>query len=329
MGFDRFRTKAMARSAMGLASPMPWCVTLLYKLLTLVLPILLFFLLPLGLVAFFYPVSLLGEGDFHPPTALVSGIMVLAYLALLVLLSLLWTGHLYYCRKLWQEKPGTFRDLFLGFSMAPRLLPLLGLILLFLLLWSLPAAGALALLVWLSPRVFSDAPFFLFLPFLVQVGWIALLVNRLLSYSLSFYLLQDHPDFTARQALRESKALMAGRQWQLFVLLLSFLGWAYLTLLCFYFAAILGFLLCSLLVPQASLAQWTTAFLLLFLTLGLGAIGSAPLGLWLSTYVKTSLAGFYDWARAFFGPSSPPPWQPPVQSYGTATPRPRPRTPDP
>lgn len=328
MRFDRARIKYMARFAMRQARPRPWRVTLVYKLLTLVLPVLLFCLLPLGLSALFYPVSLLGESSLHLPTALVSGAMVLVYLALLVLLALLWVGHLYYCRKLWQEKPGAVRDLFLGFSMARRLLALLGLILLFLLLWSLPALGAMALSSWLTLRVFPDSSPMLFLPFLIELGWMAWLINRGLSYSLSFYILQDHPDFTARQALRESKELMAGRRWPLFVLLLSFLGWAYLVLLCFYLGALLGFLLLFLFSPNTFASPQTitlgSAVLTLFLVLGLGLTAATPLGLWLSGYVKTALAGFYDWARAFFDPSVPPPWQ-----DQAPIPRPRPRTPDP
>ena len=42
-------------------------------------------------------------------------------------------------------------------------------------------------------------------------------------------LLLDHPERSAWQCLRESSALMSGHKWELFVLDLSFLGWAMLS----------------------------------------------------------------------------------------------------
>ena len=46
-----------------------------------------------------------------------------------------------------------------------------------------------------------------------------------LSYSMAHYVLADHPEMTARQALNESKRITQGHKGELFVLNLSFLGW--------------------------------------------------------------------------------------------------------
>ena len=47
-------------------------------------------------------------------------------------------------------------------------------------------------------------------------------------YRLAVYLLIDHPEYSAMQCIRESKRLMTGRKWELFMLDLSFFGWALL-----------------------------------------------------------------------------------------------------
>jgi len=46
-----------------------------------------------------------------------------------------------------------------------------------------------------------------------------------LSYSMAPYVLAEHPDWTARQCLDESKRIMAGKVGDLFVLQLSFIPW--------------------------------------------------------------------------------------------------------
>lgn len=50
-------------------------------------------------------------------------------------------------------------------------------------------------------------------------------------YRLALYLLIDHPELSVFQCLRESSRLMKGHKWELFVLDLSFLGWAILSAL--------------------------------------------------------------------------------------------------
>ena len=62
-----------------------------------------------------------------------------------------------------------------------------------------------------------------------------------LSYSMSFYILQDNPDMTPTEAIEERKRITYGHKWEIFVLYLSFIGW-YL-LVPFTFGAILIYLI--------------------------------------------------------------------------------------
>ena len=49
-------------------------------------------------------------------------------------------------------------------------------------------------------------------------------------YRMAKYLLIDHPEYSVIQCIKESKRMMAGRKWDLFLLDLSFLGWAMLSI---------------------------------------------------------------------------------------------------
>jgi uncharacterized membrane protein len=50
------------------------------------------------------------------------------------------------------------------------------------------------------------------------------------SYAMTYYLLKDHPEMSATEAITESRRMMNGNKMRLFRLNLSFIGWY---LLCF------------------------------------------------------------------------------------------------
>lgn len=58
------------------------------------------------------------------------------------------------------------------------------------------------------------------------------------AYSMSYYVLADNPELTARQALAKSKEITQGHKMELFVLNLSFFWWSLLTILTFGIAGI-------------------------------------------------------------------------------------------
>ncbi|MFX3617069.1 MAG: DUF975 family protein [Sporolactobacillus sp.] len=65
--------------------------------------------------------------------------------------------------------------------------------------------------------------------------WFLLLVIpgiiKSLSYAMTYFVLKDHPDYSASEAITESRQLMKGYKGDLFLLLLSFIGWGLLSLL--------------------------------------------------------------------------------------------------
>ncbi|PGA08343.1 DUF975 family protein [Bacillus toyonensis] len=50
-------------------------------------------------------------------------------------------------------------------------------------------------------------------------------IIKYFSYSMSYYILVENPDYSASEALRESKRIMKGQKLKLFVLWLTFIGW--------------------------------------------------------------------------------------------------------
>lgn len=74
------------------------------------------------------------------------------------------------------------------------------------------------------------------------------------SYAMTFYISEDHKDYTIDQCIEASRAMMDGYKWKLFLLHLSFIGWALLAVI---------------------------------FTFGIGF-------LWLKPYIRTSEAVFYE-----------------------------------
>lgn len=85
-----------------------------------------------------------------------------------------------------------------------------------------------------KPRLISKI-WILFLRDLSVVLWGCLLIVpgiiKSYEYSLVTYILSENPDLSAKEALRQSKAMMKGNKWKAFVLDLSFLGWDILSVI--------------------------------------------------------------------------------------------------
>lgn len=103
-------------------------------------------------------------------------------------------------------------------------------------LWSLvfflPGLGLMWLLIYLSPSFlisYSQHPMAYWTILLGVTAVIAVVVS--LRYALAVYILHDNPDSGIMQVMRLSDKMMRGRRWKLFLLHLSFIGWAVLCLL--------------------------------------------------------------------------------------------------
>lgn len=126
--------------------------------------------------------------DMQPPTS--------AYLVDLLLqlaLGIVYAGFVIFLLNIIRGAAASAGNLLDGFGIFPRVLLLMILEGLFFFLWSM----------------------LLFVP-----GVIALY-----RYRQAIYLLLDHPEMSPLDCIRESKRMMRGRKWELFVFDLSFIGW--------------------------------------------------------------------------------------------------------
>ncbi len=58
-------------------------------------------------------------------------------------------------------------------------------------------------------------------------------IVKAISYSQSFYIALEHPEYDANTCITESRKMMNGRKWRYFCLQLSFIGWIIVGFLCF------------------------------------------------------------------------------------------------
>lgn len=202
MIITRAELKQAAKSSLRGVSPHPMLVTLVYYLVPFAAYALVS-LITSGTAGFagLYHSMFTGSLDQFEAAknALISGPTFLVYF-LQLLLSLAGmvfsTGFMWYCLGLARRQPGSYINLFDAFSDAGRVILTGILISVFVFLWSL---------------------------LLIIPGIIAAY-----RYRMAYFILLDHPDVGALEAISMSKAMMRGHKMELFVLDLSFLGWALL-----------------------------------------------------------------------------------------------------
>lgn len=282
MGFDRVGAKLSARESMRLNRPSPLLVTLVYFLLTSVLAAVLAYLvydpasellqyLSLG----YQPEEIL---DFilrqHGQDLLLFGALQLLLSLYTVFMSFGYTS--YSLRMARNEQPG-LGHLFDGFARPGRVLWAAILVSIFTFLWSLlvmlPVIAILVVMVVME----ADAALLMGVYFALVAAAMVAVVAISYRYSLTNYFIIDDPDCTARQAVRRSKETMRGKKWTLFVLDLSFFGWALLS-------AVLSAVI-SLLLPMAV---------------------EDVLCFWVLPYRMATIANFYDWATGASAPGGSP-----------------------
>ncbi|MCI5753339.1 MAG: DUF975 family protein [Clostridiales bacterium] len=118
---------------------------------------------------------------------------------LLSIMTTIWSvGFTVFCLRATRGRPVAISNLMDGFTVFLRVLVLTILIGIFTFLWTL---------LFIIPGIIAAY-----------------------RYSQSIYLLLDHPEMSPMQCMKESARLMRGHKWELFVLNLSFIGWALLTI---------------------------------------------------------------------------------------------------
>lgn len=161
---------------------------------------------------------------------------------------------------------------------------------------------------------------------LIVVAYVVLLVGLVrisLRYVMAPFALAEDPEGGAAQAVRRSVRMMKGNKGKLFVLMLSYLGWELLALLISLVVLILGvfvggtaWLLESLWAGGDWLELYGTVGTLLdYMRIWsiLAEVVSLPLTMWLTVYVQTAYARFYNFVSGYDCPpcvNSEPPFEP-------------------
>ena len=310
MDYDRVRVKRMAREALRRARPRPWVVTLVYTLLSTLPGILVSFATSLPDVLINGLIYTGGReiaqvaGGFTTLAALFVSVLVG------ILTAVLSVGYGHYTMNLWRGRPTDLQDLFRGLSLAGKVVPLALLIGLFSGLWSVACMAVYIPFAAVGVLLESEEALYVLL-LLGTLVYLVLLINRLLRYSLAYYLLLDHPDWSAVSCLHASKRLMQGRRWSLVVLECSFLGWHLLRAVIALAAAAAVFgaafqLAVSMGWSHSHGAMWLVFLLAALAALALGSLCTLPLTLWLAPYIHTAHAGFYDCAAGYGYPTAAP-----------------------
>ena len=104
------------------------------------------------------------------------------------------------------------------------------------------------------------------------------------SYAMTPYVLMEHPEYSANEAITESRRLMDGKKWNLFCMTFSFIGWRLICSIQYVVPAVL-------LYTQGTLNGVTVLFLA-------GLMGPLNIGyLFLRPYEEAAFAAFYKDVR--------------------------------
>lgn len=250
-------------------------------------------------------------GGIDPEIALgalnLSSIQVFSASALSIVLSIyqmvMGFGLTLYCLRLYRGEQSGPADLFTGFSMLGRVLGAQILVSLIMLACGfglmIPVVGVITYAIIALPETAA-----IIISVVVYIACVVGLISIILNYVLTTLALADQPELGAMGAIQYSKNLIRGHKCQFLVLELSFLGWS---LLCSVPAAVFGLIsgAAALAAPELSiglalsLPGWVTGLINVVLSL--------PVYLWLTPYMNTTIAGFYESLRDDgFMPQFPP-----------------------
>lgn len=266
MEMDRKHLKSTAREAMRQARPNPFWVALLLGLVTLGISVL---SLSISGALSAYRTMLMSAAEgtvtyVEPrPMGGIAGRVL--EVALEVMTLELTVGFVIYALRVWRREKAGCGDIFDAFGVFFRAIWIRLLPSLFVSLWSLLYVVPVSALIVLTGHLWWLAAG---LPLLIP----AIMADY--SYRLAVYIMLDNPGAGCFQCVALSREVMRGHRWQLFVLDMSFLGWALL----------------SALLPLVGLI----------------------LAVWVSVYVQVTGAGFYDTLMTDFMAHNAPPVEPGV-----------------
>ena len=140
---------------------------------------------------------------------------------------------------------------------------------------------------------------FIILWFLIPVAGVVLCIMAALRYSQAFFVMADNPDMGVQECIARSKQLMINNKAKLFLLLLSFIGWA---LLASVPSLLLGAFTGNNIINSFSLEAIATytpsmGYTIVDFVLSAGYFA-------LMAYVWATLAAFYEMAAGYLRPGS-------------------------
>lgn len=232
-------------------------------------------------------------------------------------------GLAHYALRLSRGEQSGMGDLFEAFSFAGRSIGMNLLTALYTVLWMLlfclicgvvAAAG-----LYLMDRIPALG---IIIAIVAYIGAVVAALWVSLRYAMAPFALADDPDGGASGAVRRSVRLMKGNKGKLFVLMLSFLGWELLALLIGIVVLLAGLLIGgtvwlveNLLVSGGDWLEFYSAVSPLLEQMRIWPIVAEivclPLTMWLTVYVQTAYARFYNYVSGYGGcVSGEPPFEP-------------------
>ena len=202
MSINRLAIKHNSRVLLSASKPSPFLVFLVYYVICYVLEYLVYsvsgYFTAMSEVMLQYQQENFDYLPVLPPPTIPSSLILLALNIMLLMLSV---GLTIYFFGVASGKKVGFGSLFDGFAIFGKVLWLEILIYIFTLLWTM---------LFIIPGIIAAY-----------------------RYRMALYIMLDHPEYSALECIRQSKAMMSGRKGELFVLDLSFLGWYLLTIVPF------------------------------------------------------------------------------------------------
>lgn len=115
-----------------------------------------------------------------------------------------------------------------------------------------------------------------------------------LRYSMSYYVLIDHPEYSIRECVNESKRIMRGNLGKLFLLNLSFIGWTLLV------GVILTLIITLASVPVINMAMYQPSYMINVMTPQMATlqliaiVATTVISVPLYVYIQIASGTFYD-----------------------------------
>lgn len=289
--YDRRELKRGAKRLMRESSPHYMLVALVYILLTT------------GLSS--AVTALTGTGSI-----LAGSIGVFLNILIALFSMVMGVGLAHYALRLSRGEQRGMGDLFEAFSFAGRSIGMNLLTVLYTLLWTLLLMAGFAVVggagAYLMDHTMVGGIA------LIVVAYAALMVGLVrisLRYAMAPFALAEDPEGGAAQAVRRSVRMMKGKKGKLFVLGLSYLGWELLVLLIGLAVLVLGvFVGGTVWLVESLLAggDWFEIYGAVGTLLGqmriwsiVAEVVSLPLTMWLTVYVQTAYAKFYNFASGY------------------------------